>query len=558
MSNLCQLIQNELNNNIKKFIKEKNLNPKQPNDLKSLLSLNINNKKFSYENLLDFLLQYLNKSNESIFCDHLLESCEKGKLNNIKILLENGININCQNNKGETPLHIAILKKNIELINILVRYEPDTNLSTYEDNLTVKNYAENSENKYIIKIINDLDEKNKKKIIKSEVINYINNGMDNIDNINYSNISFLVNENNNFSDIQNYNGEKISIITHEDESISSTLNYINKNSLKSGINLNNFENTSTINPTIVNESEFFEDNSPKNTIKNNNYNTKANVIAQNYLRYNDIHNKFFLEDCPNVPKQLEDLKCNSSPLKKRDEINYNINSSINPSVIQSLTTAHSLNKEQIESPLLNNKDTKTFSKKDQLFKFISEINLPEIYANYLLENGFDDLEVLILQARDGLALTDQHLKEIGITLPGERAKILIHLEELAGNFPFNLESNIIYSNKSVENKDSSLYIFFSSLNLEEYISKFKNCGYNNAELLYIQMISKYPITEDFLKNDIGLNNTEHIKKIILNLKNRSENYIHKLYKKNIDDKNNRTIIYENSPYMKSCDACNII
>ena len=558
MSNLCQLIQNELNNNIKKFIKEKNLNPKQPDDLKSLLSLNINNKKFSYENLLDFLLQYLNKSNESIFCDHLLESCEKGKLNNIKILLENGININCQNNKGETPLHIAILKKDIELINILVRYEPDTNLSTYEDNLTVKNYAENSENKYIIKIINDLDEKNKKKIVKTEVINYINKGMDNIDNINYSNISFLVNENNNFNDIQNYNGEKISIITHEDESISSTLNYINKNSLKSGINLNNFENTSTINPTIVNESEFFEDNSPKNTIKNNNYNTKANVIAQNYLRYNDIHNKFFLEDCPNVPKQLEDLKCNSSPLKKRDEINYNINSSINPSVIQSLTTAHSLNKEQIESPLLNNKDTKTFSKKDQLFKFISEINLPEIYANYLLENGFDDLEVLILQARDGLALTDQHLKEIGITLPGERAKILIHLEELAGNFPFNLESNIIYSNKSVENKDSSLYIFFSSLNLEEYISKFKNCGYNNAELLYIQMISKYPITEDFLKNDIGLNNTEHIKKIILNLKNRSENYIHKLYKKNIDDKNNRTIIYENSPYMKSCDACNII
>jgi hypothetical protein len=558
MSNLCQLILNERNNIIKKYIKEKNLNPKQPDDLKTLLSLNINHKKFSYENLLDFLLQYLNKSNESIFCDHLLESCEKGKLNNIKILLENGININCQNNKGETPLHIAILKKNIELINILVRYEPDTNLSTYEDNLTVKNYAENSENKYIIKIINDLDEKNKKKIVKTEVINYINKGMDNIDNINYSNISFLVNENNNLNDIQNYNGEKISIITHEDESISSTLNYINKNSLKSGINLNNFENTSTINPTIVNESEFFEDNSPKNTIKNNNYNTKANVIAQNYLRYNDIHNKFFLEDCPNVPKQLEDLKCNSSPLKKRDEINYNINSSINPSVIQSLTTAHSLNKEQIESPLLNNKDTKTFSKKDQLFKFISEINLPEIYANYLLENGFDDLEVLILQAKDGLALTDQHLKEIGITLPGERAKILIHLEELAGNFPFNLESNIIYSNKSVENKDSSLYIFFSSLNLEEYISKFKNCGYNNAELLYIQMISKYPITEDFLKNDIGLNNTEHIKKIILNLKNRSENYIHKLYKKNIDDKNNRTIIYENSPYMKSCDACNII
>lgn len=558
MSNLCQLIQNEVNNIIKKYIKEKNLNPKQPDDLKTLLSLNINHKKFSNESLLDFLLQYLNKSNESIFCNHLLESCEKGKLNNIKILLENGININCQNNKGETPLHIAILKKDIELINILVRYEPDTNLSTYIDNLTVKNYAENSENKYIIKIINDLDERNKKKIVKSEVMNYINKGMDNIDNINYSNISFLVNENNNFNDIQNYNGEKISIITHEDESISSTINYKSKNSLKSGINLNYLENNATLNPTIVNESEFYEENPPKNNIKTNNYNSKENAIVQNYLRNNDIHNKFFLEDFPNIPKQLEDLKCNSSPLKKRDELNFNISSSINPSVVQSLTTAHSLNKEQLESPLLNNKEAKIISKKDQLFQFILEINLPKIYANYLLENGFDDLEVLISQARDGIALTDQHLKEIGITLPGERAKILIHLEELSGNFPFNLESNIIYSNKNVENKDSSLYIFFSSLNLEEYILKFKKSGYYNVELLYMQMISKYPITEDILINDFGLKNSEHIKKIMLNLKNRSQNYIHKLYKKNIDDKNNRTIIYENNPYMKSCETCNII
>jgi len=558
MSNLCQLIQNEVNNIIKKYIKEKNLNPKQPDDLKILLSLNINHKKFSNESLLDFLLQYLNKSNESIFCNHLLESCEKGKLNNIKILLENGININCQNNKGETPLHIAILKKDIELINILVRYEPDTNLSTYIDNLTVKNYAENSENKYIIKIINDLDERNKKKIVKSEVMNYINKGMDNIDNINYSNISFLVNENNNFNDIQNYNGEKISIITHEDESISSTINYKSKNSLKSGINLNYLENNATLNPTIVNESEFYEENPPKNNIKTNNYNSKENAIVQNYLRNNDIHNKFFLEDFPNIPKQLEDLKCNSSPLKKRDELNFNISSSINPSVVQSLTTAHSLNKEQLESPLLNNKEAKIISKKDQLFQFILEINLPKIYANYLLENGFDDLEVLISQARDGIALTDQHLKEIGITLPGERAKILIHLEELSGNFPFNLERNIIYSNKNVENKDSSLYIFFSSLNLEEYILKFKKSGYYNVELLYMQMISKYPITEDILINDFGLKNSEHIKKIMLNLKNRSQNYIHKLYKKNIDDKNNRTIIYENNPYMKSCETCNII
>ena len=56
-------------------------------------------------------------------------------------------------------------------------------------------------------------------------------------------------------------------------------------------------------------------------------------------------------------------------------------------------------------------------------------------VNILLDNGFDDLEVLVNQTKNGIALSEKNLKDIGIKLKGDRAKILIHLEEKAGIFP---------------------------------------------------------------------------------------------------------------------------
>jgi hypothetical protein len=135
-----------------------------------------------------------------------------------------------------------------------------------------------------------------------------------------------------------------------------------------------------------------------------------------------------------------DLKYFTSPLKKKDELlNYYNNNSINPSIVQSLTTSNSINKESYESPLLRSKSSKSIDKKTELCKFITEINLPIVYGNYLLDNGFDDLEVLISITKNGIAISNQNLKDLGITVPGDRAKILIHLEEMAGNFPFILE-----------------------------------------------------------------------------------------------------------------------
>jgi len=555
---------NEQDKSIKKLLKEKNLNPEQPHDLKYLLSLTLRPKikKFNFEYLLLFLLKYLNQANESIFYEYFFQSCELGKINNVKILLENGLSVNCQNNLGETPLHIAISKNDIELIKLLIKYEPYTNLSTDKDNLTVMNYAEIRGNKIIIKLINDLNEINIKKKIKSEIIDYINKDMNNMNNLDFSNLSSFMNKNDDIEQIQNYNGEIMPIVNNEEVSNSIINNHINKDvNIKSLKKLNNNKDNikNTITQTIINESDFCEDISPKNTIKINNYCNNINNINSNSNANDENYHRFFTEECAcdiKMSNQFNtDLKYFTSPLKKKDELlNYYNNNSINPSIVQSLTTSHSINKEQYESPLLLSKSSKTLDKKTELCKFITEINLPMIYANYLLDNGFDDLEVLISITKNSIALSNQNLKDIGITVLGDRAKILIHLEELAGKFPFILEKDIIYSNKIDENKNS-LYKFFSSINLEEYIRLFKENGYYNAELLYVQMISKNPITEDILKNDFGLSKIGHIKRIMLNLLNCSQNYIKRLKNINGEDQSYKSIVFEGNPYSKACDAC---
>ena len=149
--------------NIKLLLKEKNLNTKEINDLKYLLSLTINPKirhfnLFNIDCLLIYLLNYLNINTLSIFTEFLFQSCELGSLHIVRILLENNLDINSRNELGETPLHIAVAKNDIKLIELLIEYEPRTDIATYKDGLTVVNYAEFCGDKNIYKMIKELNE----------------------------------------------------------------------------------------------------------------------------------------------------------------------------------------------------------------------------------------------------------------------------------------------------------------------------------------------------------------------------------------------------------------
>ena len=542
--------ENDLITNIISLLKEKNLNPSKKKDLKYLLSLTVNPdiKKINLEYLLIFLLKYLSPENESLFYENFFQSCELGKLHNVKILLENGFDVNCQNELGETPLHIAIAKNDIELIKLLIKYEPDISITNYKDRFNAMNYAEICGNKDIIEIIKELYEKNKKQEIKNEIVEYINNDMNNL-NENLKNYlikdsgSFMLSRNNttnNLDQIQNYNGEIVSLFVDEDKSMSSASNNFNKNIQSSKKVINN-ESKYVNTQTIINESDFYEENTPmeaKNLVLINNNSSQ---------RKNSIKNS----------KQIStEKKLFISSLKRKEENAFNNNRySINPSYVQSLTTCHTLNRDHFESnsPMINNKKIDKNKKKESIFKFIQEINLPKEYANNLIDNGFDVLDVLISQTKKGIALSYQNLKDIGVKLPGERAKILVHLEEISGNFNCNIDKEILYANK-IDIKNNSLYKFLFRINCEKYINDFIDAGYYNSELLFLQMASRQPLNVDILIEDIGLDKND-AKKILDNLVEGSKNFIEdiKYIEENKEKKSKFIILEENN--FKSCDMC---
>ena len=526
----------EQKTSIKKLLKEKNLNPKRSEDLKYLLSLSLlpkmNKFNFNFHSLISLLLKYKTAQNEPIFYDFFFESCELSKINNVKILLDHKFDINRQNELGETPLHIAVAKNDEELVKLIIKHEPRTDLVTNKDNFTVMNYAEICGNNTIIELVGDLNQKNLKNKIKSEVVDLIKKDMMNMNVNNISTFSGF-SKNKNFDEIQNYNGEKISTILNDDtnNNISPTSKIPNKMNIKIQNNEKNCNNTIT----IINDSESFDDISPKNINKIINYDNNNKNI--NIISSESPKNIYF-----------------PSPSKKKE-----CTSSIKSSYLQSLKTCHTLSKEHELSPIYKNYKSripKLFNKKNDLIKFISEINLPQRYTEIMIENGFDDLAVLTNQMKKGLALSYQNLKDIGINNPGDRAKILIHLEEISKTFDFIIESDVIYSNIIPEEKNGSLYYFLQRLNLEEYFNTFIENGYNTAELLFIQMASKNPITEEIIKNDLGIDKIGHLQRIMISLKEESKKYIESLTKRENND-TFKNVIYEENPYLNSCDACSI-
>ena len=190
------------------------------------------------------------------------------------------------------------------------------------------------------------------------------------------------------------------------------------------------------------------------------------------------------------------------------------------------------------------------------------MNLPSIYTNKFIVNGFDDLNVLLILTQSGIAITNQNLKDIGIINAGDRAKILIHLEEKAEIIPYYLETDIIYSN-SVNNSISEyndrnmkdrLFNFLKEIGCDRYINNFKLNGYFNIELLLSQMLTRQPIDKNMLKDDFYIDNENNRNKILKKLEIETKNYVKKLKGRSVCSINN-TIVYDDKIYRNSCEPC---
>ena len=277
---------------------------------------------------------------------------------------------------------------------------------------------------------------------------------------------------------------------------------------------------------------------------------KLSKGAIDYINSNRLSNKSNNNSSINNNISRNNTNRIKIPINNTIEINDTINDSINiidnsnnTSLIYNTFTI--TNKQKFNNTQFNN--------------FFSEINLSKNYANLLNANGFDDLKLLIEQTKTGMAITDKILKDIGISSPGKRAKILIHLEEISNLFDFQIEKDKVYYTN--ERNESSLFKLLSSINLEQYYNNFKINDYTSPELLFVQMKSRQPLTDDILRSEIGIEKLGYRMRIINKLKSESINYIQRLHNGNIRNGKSNIIYLErknNSNNNEFCNMCCIV
>ena len=469
---------------------------------------------------------------------------------------------------------------------------------------------EGNSKKLFLNKMNKIKEK-----IHSEICYLINKNMNNIENrlekMNkdgtlYFNYSRTTDKNK----FLNYSGEKISIISNpnsnsngqtiekeEKEEIKNNDEHINHRNIKISNKSNNFnlkdeninkklsrnpinliklsipniKNTNNINygietntekETIINISNFGEINDLFDKFGNSN-SIEENEIISNYKKEENkkgeskIRNIFIYNNAFRTPqKNLNDNKNTKINLKESHRLLHSPSFSLFDSTSTCNTFKKNKNnfkfKYSIEDTCNNNIYLRY--NKSELINFFAEINLPTIYAEKFIENGFDDLNIILTLTKTSIAITNQNLKDIGIFSAGHRAQILIHLEERAEIFPFYLETKIIYNSKDINSQNlynDSLFKFLNRIGCQAYLNNFRRIGYFNSELLFSQMLTREPINKEMLEEDFCIDKEDSLNKIYTNLKEGCKNYIKKLRKKN----NNSKIIFEDKIYRNSCESC---
>jgi hypothetical protein len=259
-------------------------------------------------------------------------------------------------------------------------------------------------------------------------------------------------------------------------------------------NLNNLKNININNEKSINRKA--KEN------KNSNFNINNNSFTSSLKRNNAIKDKNIING--------DDNKNTNSNMSLNQ--NYNIYSNLPQNSNSKMDYNYKVNISNESIGSLMNKHPR-----DQLYKFLSEIKMDKYY-DIMNKSGFDDIQLLINQTKSITAISDMQLKEAGINLPGDRAKILLRLEEKAGNFIFPVPREVYYICQSDDIKGdkniNKLNDWLKALKIENYLECFIKNGYHSIELLLLQMESKNPLTDEILKNELGINKIGHRSRII--------------------------------------------
>ena len=479
-------------------------------------------------------------------------------INTTNLLIKKGLDINSQNNEGNTALHFAYNFNNINLISILIEKNADINIKN-NMGLIPEKIEINSLNDDIYSIMDDFCYKSFYKddnnILDKNITIQINNN----ENINNTNNTKLTETNKNSS-------FKYSLVnfsySDDNDNDNDNDNEINKEKEKEEISdIFNLTSSITYKQKVKNVSDI-----NLHTIGDR-YN---NILLEKRDFNNDLENMDNFDDIVNLQNSFKDIKNSkikknlksksdniffeySTSISKEEKEQNNINNNINNNNNVKSSLNKYIDQDFIFSPnnIVNmNNNTKNISN-DSLYIFLSEINLSKKYYNLMNSNGFEDIQLLIEQEKICNAINDLQLKEIGILIPGDRAKILIHLEEKAGKYNFTLPKNIYYEIKNAENiledfNVKKIYNWLKNLKIENYLENFLEGGYHSIELILMQMNCKFPINDYILKDELGILKVGHRARIINKLVEDGKKFWNKL-------KNNNTII-ANTQKEKNCEC----
>ena len=305
-------------------------------------------------------------------------------------------------------------------------------------------------------------------------------------------------------------------------------------------------------------------NNEQNNNKNNQYNEcKRNSLHKKNDNYNNNEKKninTFRDFSGNSNKKQNDIivNMNKNIIKNSPKRKIGTSNSINRPILISNKNLEENNSNikssNMESSLVTQSRLKTSHNKNKpLMEFLSQINLLK-YLNNLDSNGFDDINLLIEEAKKGDLIKDQELKEAGINSPGDRAKILIRLKEKANIFGFTIPKSVYYTCKNFDDIENDQHIidlnnWLSVLKVDKYLMNFVNNGYHSIELLLMQMETENPLTTEILRDEIGIDKIGYRSRILNKLKEEARSLSNKLKTSVLvvngsgDDKNCECIIF---------------
>ena len=449
--------------------------------------------------------------------------------------IEDGSYVN-KNRKSNVNLHKA--HNSIDCFKIQQKFNKKKT-----ENYTDDTKSNSPRNTNSIKIESNNDDVNlyslTSSIEKQRKTNYdkINNNINNLTNQNYKyNKKYIIDEDDDMVNINPYSDlKRVTMKKHKTSILfNSKRNIINSNNYKDNIVYNKmYSDTIKMTKPILELDEDLTYISPFKEEYHLPY--KRNTYNPN-LNRDETKLKISTSQIPFINNTPDPLSLNNNNLKKiynSDIININEN----------------INDNENKNTLLNNNTNYD----NPLYQFLEKIHLEKYYKN-LSMNGFDDINLIIEQTKNNdLGITDDNLKEAGIFSPGDRAKIIIKVQDLANNFSYPIPKEVYYTCKNLIDVHSDKNIvklnnWLKSISVENLLNNFISNGYHSIELLLVQIDCKEPLTLEKLQ-ELGIEKIGFRQRIINKLKDDGKKFQNKL--------KNNLLIYDEKKRGEICNDCNI-